>query len=118
MTKPFTTLLLAATLVSCINPTGTVTNVTVGANPSSISTNATSILSTVVTGTGGFSQAVTWSIVSGAGSLGPSTGAGMTFNASNSAGSTVVKATSTQDSSKSGTVTVTITSPSTGSVIR
>ncbi len=114
MIKLIAALLLSVTLVSCPGFSGTVTNVSVSANPSSININSTSILSTVVTGTGGFSQAVTWSIVSGAGSLGPSTGAGMTFNASNSAGNTVVKATSTQDSSKSGTVTVSITAANTG----
>jgi hypothetical protein len=100
-----TTLLLVATLVSCPSPTGTITSVSVSANPISVNTNASSAISATVTGTGGFSQAVSWSIVSGGGTLNLS-GAGATFIAPNTASSTVIKATSTQDSSKSGTVTV------------
>jgi hypothetical protein len=82
------TLLLAATLIGCNTPTGTVTGVNVTANPTSINTNATSALSAVVVGTGTLSQNISWSIVSGGGTLAVSV-TGATFNAPSTAGSTV-----------------------------
>ncbi len=100
-------LLLAATLVACPGPTGTITAVNVTATPPSINTGASSALTANVTGTGAFSSNVEWSIDSGGGSLAIS-GTGATFLAPSQAGSTTIKATSKQDSSKSGTVTVTV----------
>ncbi len=102
----FTALLLATALVACPGSTGTITAVSVTATPASINTGASSALTAAVTGTGAFSQNVSWNIVSGGGTL--SLVGGVTFLAPAQAGSTVIKATSQQDSSKSGTVTVTV----------
>jgi hypothetical protein len=109
-------LLLATTLVACPNPnpnpSPTISSVVVSANPTSINTNATSALSAVVSGTGAFGNGVTWSIVSGGGVLSNQTATSATFTAAAQAGSTIIKATSVQDSSKSGTVTITTVQPS------
>ena len=109
-------LFLVTTLVACPNPnpnpSPTISSVLVSANPTSINTNATSAISAVVSGTGTFSNAVTWSIVSGGGTLSNQAATSATFTASVQAGSTVIKATSTQDSSKFASVTVTTVQPS------
>ena len=115
MNKSFiAALLLVTTLVACPNPnpSPTISSVVVSANPTSINTNATSAMSAVVSGTGTFSSTVTWSIVSGGGTLSNQAATSATFTASAQAGSTVIRATSSQDSSKSGTVTVTTVQPS------
>lgn len=110
------TLLLAASLVSC-QWTGAVTGVTVTSTPANVIINSSSVLSAKVTGTGSFSPNVSWSIVSGGGSLNLN-GSGATFVAPNTASTTIIKATSLQDLTKSGTVTVNTTTPSTGAVNR
>jgi hypothetical protein len=65
-----------------------------------------------VAGTGSPSQAVTWSIASGPGSINASTGAFTAPAATSSVQTTVVRATSVQDGTKSGTATVTVAASS------
>jgi len=83
-------------------PTSTVTSVAVTCNPSSVATGATSQCNATVQGTGSYSSAVTWSA-----SAGTIDFSGL-FTAPASAGTVTVSATSTQDTTKSGTATVTV----------
>jgi phosphatidylinositol-3-phosphatase len=79
--------------------------------PSTIATSATSQCNATVKGSGSYSSAVTWSVSSG------------TINSSGlltapaSAGNVTVMATSTQDTTKSGTAAVTVQTPTPGSAI-
>jgi hypothetical protein len=84
----------------------TVTSVTVTCTPTSVQTGQTSQCSATVTGTGSYSSAVTWSAVSGTVSSSGVYTAPATIPAS---GSDTIKAISTEDSTKSGTATVTVT---------
>lgn len=105
-------MIVLTALVACSNPpptpTPTITAVTVSAASSTLDAGASTALSATVTGANGFSDAVNWSIVSGTGTLSNTTGAKVTFTALslNTASTTVIRATSVQDSSKSGTVTI------------
>ncbi len=80
----------------------TITSVAVVCAPSTIGTNATSQCGATVQGTGNFSSAVTWSATTGTISV---TGL---FTAPATAGSVTVTATSAQDTTKSGTASVTV----------
>ncbi len=91
-----------STSVTVQQGSSTVTSVQVACNPSTISLNATSQCAATVSGTGSFSSAVTWSVTAGTISS-----AGL-FTAPGSAGTAVVTATSVQNSSISGTATVTV----------
>ena len=86
---------------SFVAPTSTITSVTVSCTPASIQTNQTSQCSATVSGTGSYGSAVTWSAtggtVSSAGVFTPS-----------GAGNATVTATSTQDSTKSGSAPVAV----------
>lgn len=87
----------------------TITSVTVSCSPASILTNQTSTCTPTVNGTGSFSSSVTWSVsptsmgaISNAGVFTPS-GAGMA----------TITATSAQDTTKFGSTTVPVSTPST-----
>lgn len=88
----------------------TITSVGVSCAPTSVQTGQTSQCSTTVTGTANYSSTVTWSAVSGTISGSGLYTAPPTVPAS---GSDTIKATSIQDSTKSGTATVTVTPPPT-----
>lgn len=81
---------------------GTITSVSVTCSPSTLATGQTSQCNAKVQGTGSFSSAVKWSATAGAISS-----AGL-FTAPSSAGSVTVTATSTQDSTQSGTASITV----------
>ena len=80
----------------------TITSVAVTCNPSSVGVNATSQCNATVQGTGSFSSAVTWSASGG------SINANGLLTAPGAADSVTVTATSTHDSTKSGTATVSV----------
>jgi phosphatidylinositol-3-phosphatase len=97
---------MATVSVQATSPT--ITSVAVTCNPSSVGVNATSQCNAVVQGTGSFSSAVTWSASAG------TISAGGLLTAPAAAGSVTVTATSVQDTTKSGTASVTVQSaPST-----
>jgi hypothetical protein len=96
----------SATVTVTIAPT--IASVSVSCNPASIQTGQTSQCSATVSGTGSYSSAVTWSAVSGTISSAGLYKAPTTVPAS---GSDTVKATSTQDSTKSGSAVITVTPP-------
>lgn len=85
----------------------TVTGVTVTGALTTIQGNQTDQLTATVAGTNSPSQAVTWAIQSGPGTVN-SSGLYQAPLATGSAQTAVVKATSTQDNTKSGTITITI----------
>ena len=89
-------------------PASTITGVSVSCNPPAVSIGGTSACTATVSGTGSYSSAVTWSLVSapGTGSIGSSG----TYTAPGSATSATVKATSNQDATKSGTATIPVNS--------
>ncbi|MFZ0859487.1 MAG: alkaline phosphatase family protein [Candidatus Sulfotelmatobacter sp.] len=80
----------------------TITAVAVTCTPSTIAVNATSQCNAIVQGTGTYSSTVTWSA-----SEGTINAIGL-FTAAVTAGTVRVTATSTQDTTKSGTATVTV----------
>jgi hypothetical protein len=82
--------------------TSTIASVAVTCNPSTIGLSATSHCNATVQGTGSYSTAVTWSA-----SVGTISASGL-FTAPSTAGSVTVTATSSQDTTKSGTTTVTV----------
>jgi hypothetical protein len=100
--------LLAAALVSC--PKDEITGINATATPATITSAATSSLTATVSGTGVFSLAVNWSIVSGGGSLSSNTGSSVTYTAPVVTADTTVqiKATAAGDSSISKTLSVTV----------
>ena len=97
-------------------PAPTITSVVASCTPTSIQTSQSSQCSATVTGTGSYSSAVTWSADSGTVTAAGLYTAPSTVPAS---GVAAVKATSTQDSTKSGTTMITVTSPpaSNGSLV-
>jgi hypothetical protein len=105
---------LAALLAACGGGGGssapTVTGVTVSTPSLSMNGGSSQVISAVVTGTGAFSTAVTWTLESGAGTLSNPTSTGVTFTApaSSTASTSVVRATSVQDSSQSGAISLTL----------
>src|ERR1035437_972437 len=82
-----------------------ITSVTVSCSPSTIMFGQTSQCSATVMGTGNFSSGVTWTAsagtISASGSFTPPSGGATTLQVT-------ITATSTQDTSKSGTATVTV----------
>ena len=126
MKRILTALVLTAiSFSSCSNPPAppppapTITTVTATAAATTLSANATTALTATVTGTGAFDSSVTWSIVSGGGTLSATSGSSVTYSAPSAipASTTVVKATSTADSSKSANVTININSSTFGSTV-
>ena len=97
----------------------TITAVTASAAATTLNASATTALTATVTGTGAFDGSVTWSIVSGGGTLSATTGSSVTFSAPSAiaASVTVIKAVSTADSSKSANVTVNVNSSTLGSAV-
>lgn len=81
----------------------TITSVTVDCSPTSINTNQTTSCSASVQGTGSYSSAVSWQATDG-----PITGSGV-FTPVNT-GTAVITATSKEDSTKSGTASITVVS--------
>jgi hypothetical protein len=111
----FATLFVIGLLSSCDNskptpPAPTVSSVTVTSTSAILDAAATTTLSASVVGTNGFDAGVNWSIVSGSGTVSAFTGASITFTAPslNSASTTLIRATSVQDPSKSGDLTLNI----------
>ena len=102
--------------VNLITPI-TVTSVTVSPNPANVAKGKTQSFSVSVSGTGNPSQTVTWTLegakTSASTSINSSTGA-LTIGTDETATTLTVRATSTVDSSKSGTASVTITGFDTG----
>ncbi|WP_226342638.1 Ig-like domain-containing protein [Deinococcus sp. AJ005] len=88
-------------------PTATVTNVAVSASPSTIAINATTTAKAVVTGTNSPAQTVTWT--SSVPTVASVSGAGLVTGLKE--GTTVITAKSTVDTSKSGSVTITVKAP-------
>lgn len=85
--------------IAIANPaTSTITSVTASASPNPVLNGSTSQLSAVVAGTGTFDPSVTWTIVSGPGTI-----AGTVLTATG-VGTIVVRATSVQDVSKTGEI--------------
>jgi len=89
--------------VTVTPPPPTITTVTVVPDPASVQVNQTMQFRATVTGTGSFNPSVTWS--ASAGTISPS---GL-FTAPATAGNTVVTATSVQDTTKSGSASVAVT---------
>ncbi len=90
-----------------------VTAVTISAASTTVLPATETMMTATVTGNGTFSNAVTWSIESGtAGSLSATTGSDVDFRTPGSTsineGTVVIKATSNADSSKFGTITMTV----------
>jgi len=83
-------------------PPSTITSVSVSCSPTSVQAGQTSQCTATVVGTGTHSSAVTWSA-----SAGTINSSGL-LTAPTSAGSVTVTATSTQDTTKSGTATITV----------
>jgi alpha-tubulin suppressor-like RCC1 family protein len=115
--------LLAAALAACNgNPimiTPSITSVQVNASSLNLAAGASQAITATVSGTGGFNPSVTWNIESGGGTLSSITSSSVTFNAPSlsSSSTTVVRATSVQDTSKFDSVTLNIAaSPSTSSI--
>ncbi|HEY1499462.1 MAG TPA: alkaline phosphatase family protein [Acidobacteriaceae bacterium] len=111
-TRALLTCLVLSALIACGSQNSsappqsaspTISSVAPTCSPSSVATGATSQCSANVQGTGSFSTAVTWS-VSGGGSI---TSGGL-FTAPSSAVTASVTATSTQDTTKSGTASITV----------
>ncbi|HET7893551.1 MAG TPA: alkaline phosphatase family protein [Candidatus Sulfotelmatobacter sp.] len=91
-------------------PSSSISSVAVSCSPSSVAALATSQCTAKVQGTGSFSSAVTWSAAAGAIST-----AGL-FTAPSTAGAVTITATSTQDTTKSGTASVMVEAPSITSI--
>lgn len=90
------------------NPT--ITSVTASCTPTSVVEGGSSTCSAVVTGTGNYGSGVSWTA-----SAGTITSAGA-FTAPNTAETVTVTATSTEDPTKSGTASITVTAPTITSV--
>jgi hypothetical protein len=79
-----------------------ITSVSVSCTPSTVAPGGTSQCSATVSGTGSYSSAVTWKVSAG------TISSGGALTAPSAAGAVTVTATSSQDSTKSGTATVTV----------
>jgi hypothetical protein len=88
-------------------PTASVTSVSATCSPSTVNAGATSDCAASVQGTGSYSSAVTW-----AASSGTISSSGV-FTASGTSGPVTLKATSTEDPTRSGTATITVQPPPT-----
>lgn len=89
---------------SATGPPATITAVGVSCSPTSIQVGQTSKCTASVTGTGAFSSAVTWSVDDG------SINESGNYTASGSPGVANVQATSVQDTTKSGSASITVNS--------
>ncbi len=102
--------LCISVLVACGSPTATITRVSITVAPSAqpLDAGGTVTLNAIVTGTGAFNTAVTWSVVSGAGTLSEITASSAILTAPNLGVDSVVqiRAVSLQDSSKTKDVTL------------
>jgi uncharacterized delta-60 repeat protein len=94
-----------------------VTQVLVTANPSILTSGMSTQLSAVVTGVGAFDPSVTWTLVSGGGTLTPS-GATATYSAPNEVNglTAVIRATSNSDTTKKAEAQITVSPSPTGTV--
>ena|SRR5208283_4826201 len=92
------------TITVIVNPQSSITSVTVTCSPSTVSSGQTSQCSATVMGTGSFSSAVSWATTAGQ----ISSSGLLTAPIVSSTINVTVTATSTQDSTKSGTTTVTV----------
>jgi Regulator of chromosome condensation (RCC1) repeat len=104
---------LAALLSACGGgggPAPIVTGVVVSAPSLSMNGGSSQTIFAVVTGTGAFNNAVTWTLESGPGTLSSPTSMGVTFTAptSSTAATSVIRATSVQDPSQSGSISLSI----------
>ncbi len=111
------TLTLQNTILTTFQGTNSsITSVTASSDMPIVSGGTQANLSAVVVGTGTFSNAVTWSITSGVGSLSATTGSPVVFSIPATApnGTTVIRATSNQDASKFGEVSLSITAATPG----
>ncbi|MFC4638831.1 hypothetical protein [Deinococcus hohokamensis] len=88
-----------------------VSGVSVSAAPISVPSGGSSLLKATVSGSTGVNPAVTWSVVSGGGTLSSTSGETVTLTAPTGPASVTVRATSVADSSKSATVTVEVAAP-------
>ena len=89
------------------NGTPTITSVTPMCTPASVVSGGTSTCTASVKGTGNYSALVSWA--ASAGTINATTGA---YTAPASAATVTITATSTEDTTKSGTTTITVTAPS------
>lgn len=94
----------SGTTTIIVNPPLTITSVTVTCSPSTVQPPQTSQCSAIVMGTGSFSSAVSWTTTGGQ----ISSSGVLTPPIVSSPTNVTVTATSTQDSTKSGTATVTV----------
>ncbi len=92
----------ASVIVTAAMAPPTITSVAVTCNPSTIGVDATSQCTATVQGTGAFSAMVTWTASAG------SINASGSFTAPSSAANVTVTATSVEDSTKSGTASLTV----------
>ena len=97
----------ATVTVAAQTTSPTISSVTVSCNPSTVAPSATSQCSATVNGTGSYSSTVKWTA-----SGGTISGSGM-LTAPGSAGTVTVTATSTEDSTKSGTAKITVATQTT-----
>jgi lysophospholipase L1-like esterase len=91
----------------------TITSVSVSCSPASIVTSQTSACTAAVTGTGNYSTSVAWSVSPA--NIGAASSTGV-FTPT-ATGTATILATSTQDSTKSGSATITVTLPQNSLVI-
>jgi alpha-tubulin suppressor-like RCC1 family protein len=105
--------------ITPVAPSSSISSVTVASNLNPVNAAATATLTATVTGANGFGSGVLWNIVSGGGTLSAATGSSLVFTAPSlvAASTTIVRATSVQDPSKSGTVTLNINSSTLGSSV-
>ena len=99
-----------------INPGPTITSVTVTPNPATATIGTTRQFSATVNGTGSFNTAVTWSVTGPSGwtgSIGSISSSGLYETPYPAPATVTVAATSTQDTTKRGSVTVTLQPPAT-----
>ena len=112
--KSYIALVLAALMpflmASSCSTQPNITSITANANPTSVPSGSTSSLSATVNGTGTFNPGVSWSIVSGGGSLSSNSGANVTYTAPTVTVQTAVqvKAVATGDATFSQTLALTV----------
>lgn len=96
--------------IAPVNTGGSITAVTVSSSSPTVTEGGTVTLTASVKGTGSFGNGVTWSIVSGGGTLNSTTSNPVVYTAPmvNSNTNAVIQATSTANISKSGTATIAV----------
>ncbi|MFC6660232.1 hypothetical protein [Deinococcus multiflagellatus] len=88
-----------------------VTAVRLSADPAQVPSGGQSVLSAQVDGTGAFDPALTWTVVSGGGTLSAASGPRVTLTAPGGPATVTVRATSVANPEVSGTVTVQVAAP-------